>query len=100
MRPLSIAALLLFALPGSAFALAPETGFAGPSLGPVPVEFILFGLVLLCVALLHHHTMRVALTGAIVIALYKIVASPFGTGAGVAGFGLHLEHEWVILTNL
>ncbi|MEO6068247.1 MAG: citrate transporter [Gemmatimonadales bacterium] len=74
--------------------------FAGPSLGPVPVEFILFGLVLAGVALFHKHTLGIALTGALVIAVFKITASPFRTGAGVGGFALHLEHEWVILTNL
>ena len=51
-------------------------------------------------ALFHHHTLRIALGGAIVIALYKIVLSPFKTGAGIAGFALHLGHEWVILVNL
>ena len=100
MRPLSIAALLLLSLPGSASALAPEAGFSGPSLGPVPIEFVFFGLVLLGVALLHKHTVWVAVGGAITIAVYKIVASPFPNGAGLAGFGTHLEHEWVILTNL
>ena len=80
--------------------MSPELAFSGPSLGPVPIEFLLFGLVLLGVALLHHHTMWVAIAGAITIALYKIIVSPFPTGAGVAGFGIHLEHEWVILTNL
>jgi Na+/H+ antiporter NhaD/arsenite permease-like protein len=74
--------------------------FGGPAIGPVPVEFILFAAVLLGVALFHHHTLRIALTGAIVIALYKILFSPFKTGAGVAGFGVHLLHEWVILINL
>ncbi len=74
--------------------------FSGPSIGPVPVEFVLFGLVLAGVALSHKYTMQIAVTGAVVIAAYKILVSPFGTGAGVGGFGLHLEHEWVILTNL
>jgi Na+/H+ antiporter NhaD/arsenite permease-like protein len=74
--------------------------FSGPAIGPVPMEFILFAIVLAGVALFHHHTLRTALTGAIVIALYKIVFSPFKTGAGVAGFGSHLLHEWVILINL
>jgi Na+/H+ antiporter NhaD/arsenite permease-like protein len=73
---------------------------SGPAIGPVPVEFILFGIVLAGVALFHAHTLRIALTGAIVIALYKIVFSPFKTGTGVAGFGSHLLHEWVILVNL
>ncbi|MBW7934296.1 MAG: citrate transporter [Gemmatimonadaceae bacterium] len=73
---------------------------AGPSVGPVPIEFILFALVLGGVALFHHHALRIALTGAITIALYKIFLSPFRTGSGVGGFLSHVEHEWVILTNL
>lgn len=74
--------------------------FAGPTIGPVPIEFILFGIVLACVAVFHHHTLPIAVTGAAVIALYKIFVSPFPTGAGIAGFGVHLEEEWVVLTNL
>ena len=100
MRSSGVAVLLLFAVPGSAWALEGGAAFAGASLGPVPIEFILFGLVLAGVALFHTHTMPIALTGATVIALYKIVASPFPTGAGAGGFAAHLEHEWVILTNL
>ena len=74
--------------------------FGGPAIGPVPIEFILFALVLIGVALFHRHTLRIALAGAAVIALHKIVFSPFKTGAGLAGFGGHLLHEWVILVNL
>lgn len=66
----------------------------------VPIEFILFGLTLAGVAVLHHHTLRVAVLGAVLIALYKIGFSPFATGQGVAGFGAHMLHEWVILSNL
>jgi Na+/H+ antiporter NhaD/arsenite permease-like protein len=66
----------------------------------VPVEFILFACVLLGVALFHHFTLRIALGGAIVIALYKVLFSPFKFGAGVGGFLQHLGHEWVILINL
>jgi Na+/H+ antiporter NhaD/arsenite permease-like protein len=81
-------------------ASAAGTAFSGASVGPVPVEFIVFGIVLAGVALFHKHTLGIAVTGAIVIALYKIAVSPFRTGAGAWGFALHLEHEWVILTNL
>jgi Na+/H+ antiporter NhaD/arsenite permease-like protein len=98
MRALRCAALLVPIFPVTASAA--ETRFSGPSLGPVPIEFILFGAVLLGVAVSHAHTLRIALTGAIVIASYKIFVSPFETGAGVGGFLLHLSHEWVILTNL
>ncbi|MBL8344640.1 MAG: citrate transporter [Rubrivivax sp.] len=74
--------------------------FAGPAIGPVPVEFILFACVLGGVAMFHHYTLRIALGGAIVIALYKILLSPFKTGVGLGGFVVHLGHEWVILSNL
>jgi Na+/H+ antiporter NhaD/arsenite permease-like protein len=96
MRPLGIAALLLAALPASASAM----GFSGPSLGPVPIEFILFAFVLAGVGIFHNHTFWIGVTGAVVIALYKILVSPFETGPGIGGFVSHLEHEWVILANL
>lgn len=66
----------------------------------IPLDFILFGLTLLGVALFHAHTLKVAATGAIVIALYKIIFTGFKTGAGVSGFLGHLGHEWVIIVNL
>ena len=51
-------------------------------------------------ALFHHHTLRVALTGLAAIVIYKIAFTGFKTGPGVAGFVSHLGHEWVILANL
>ncbi|MGQ0511677.1 MAG: citrate transporter [Betaproteobacteria bacterium] len=69
------------------------------SLG-VPIDFVLFALTLSGVALFHHHTLQVALTGLAVIALYKLGFTGFRTGAGIEGLALHLAHEWVILTNL
>ena len=66
----------------------------------VPIDFILFGVTLLGVALFHHHTLRVALMGLAAIVIYKIAFTGFKTGPGVAGFVSHLGHEWVILTNL
>ena len=66
----------------------------------VPADFVLFGLTLAGVALFHRHVLWVALVGLAVITLYKIGFTGFKTGPGVAGFGLHLAHEWVILTNL
>jgi Na+/H+ antiporter NhaD/arsenite permease-like protein len=66
----------------------------------VPFEFVLFGLTLAGVALFHHHTLQVALTGLAVITLYKLVFTGFKTGAGLAGLGTHMAHEWIILANL
>ncbi|MBI4756890.1 MAG: citrate transporter [Betaproteobacteria bacterium] len=72
----------------------------GPAVAGIPVDFILFGLTLLGVALFHHYTLQVALTGLVTISLYKIAFTGFKTGAGVAGFVAHLGHEWVIIANL
>ena len=66
----------------------------------IPVEFILFASTLLGVAFFHHHTLRVALIGLASIVVYKLLFTGFKAGAGLAGFGQHLAHEWVILTNL
>ena len=71
-----------------------------PAVYGIPVEFILFAATLLGVALLHHYTLQVALSGLIVISLYKIGFTGFHEGAGVMGWFAHLQHEWVVLTNL
>jgi Na+/H+ antiporter NhaD/arsenite permease-like protein len=66
----------------------------------IPVDFILFALTLLGVALFHHHTLPVALTGLATITIYQLIFTGFKFGAGVSGFGLHMAHEWVTLANL
>ena len=66
----------------------------------IPIDFILFGLTLLGVAIFHHHTPRVALCGLAAIALYKIFFTGFETGPGATGFLSHVHNEWVILANL
>ena len=58
----------------------------------IPVEFILFGLTLLGVALFHRHTLAVALTGLAVITLYKLAFTGFKTGPGIGGLALHMAH--------
>ena len=92
-------ALGLLAAPAVALA-AGAAHVPGPALLGIPVDFILFALTLLGVALFHHYTLQVALTGLTVIALYKILFAPFRTGAGLDGFIGLLGHEWVILANL
>ncbi len=59
----------------------------------IPVPFILFALTLLGVALFHHHTLAVALTG-----LTSIVG--FGLLTGQLDLVAHLGREWVVLANL
>ena len=66
----------------------------------VPVDFILFALTLLGVAVFHHQTLRVALAGLAAIVLYKLAFTGFKFGQGFTGLALHMQHEWVILANL
>ncbi len=66
----------------------------------IPVEFALFALTLLGVALFQTHTLRVALTGLAAITVYKLIVTGFHAGPGLAGLAHHLAAEWVILANL
>lgn len=79
---------------------APAAASEGPAIFGIPVDFILFGLTLLSVAVLHHHTLAVALTGLAAITIYKLIFTGFKFGAGLTGLALHMQHEWVILANL
>ena len=88
-------ALGLLALPQTAIAAT-----ARPMLVGVPLDFGLFALVLLGVALYHQHTLQVAVTGAIAITLYQWLFTGFKTGAGLDGLLGHIVHEWVTLANL
>ena len=65
-----------------------------------PIEFLLFGLTLLGVALFHGQTLRVALTGLAAITAWKLMFGDFAGSAGLSGLQLHLLHEWVTLANL
>jgi len=71
-----------------------------PSIAGIPVDFILFGLTLIGVALFHHYTLQVAATGLGVITLYNVFFSSFKHGLGVSGLFSHLGHEWVVVANL
>jgi Na+/H+ antiporter NhaD/arsenite permease-like protein len=69
-------------------------------LGPVPLDFVLFALILAGIAFFHNQTFRVAVTGLAVVTLYKIAFTGFSQGPGIAGFIGLLAHEWVIIANL
>jgi Na+/H+ antiporter NhaD/arsenite permease-like protein len=100
--PISVISVVLAVV---LLALAPDPAWAAQVIEPVrvlgvPVDFIFFGITLLGVALFHHRTLEVALSGLTVIAVYKILFTGFGEQAGIGGFLGHLGHEWVILVNL
>ena len=59
----------------------------------IPIEFVLFALTLIAIAILHDKTFEVAITGVVCITLYKLAATQFD----LVG---HLRHEWVTIVNL
>lgn len=81
-----------------------------PSIGPVRIEFIIFGLILLGVALFHKHTFWVAVIGLTVLLTFKFIFDPgFHLGEhlfGTKSFGEQLmdkelrQGEWGIILNL
>jgi Na+/H+ antiporter NhaD/arsenite permease-like protein len=81
-----------------------------PALGPVRFEFIIFGLILLGVALFHKQTFWVAVIGLTVLLIFKLVFDPgfhllehlFGTtplGEQIMNKELR-QGEWGIILNL
>ncbi len=91
---------VLLAAAGPALAAASGTPPESLTVLGIPLEFILFGLTLLGVALFHHHTLPVSLAGLASIVLYKLTITGFKTGPGLPGLIVHMEHEWVVLANL
>src|SRR5688572_14488581 len=86
-------------------AAAPVTlAEAVPELLGIRVEFLLFGATLLCVAIFHHHTLKVALCGLAAILAFRLgftdldLAAHFLGGTDAAGH--HHEGEWKLLLNL
>lgn len=85
-------------------------GSTVPSIGPVRAEFIIFGLILMGVALFHKQTFRVAVIGVTVLLAFKLLFDPgfhllehfFGTtplGEQIMDKDLR-QGEWGILLNL
>ena len=104
-KKLFLLTIILFA-PVSIFA----AGASIPSVGPVRVEFIIFGLILLGVALFRKQTFWVAVTGLIVLLTFKLVFDQgfhlFEHLFGQNPLGKQLldkslrQGEWSILINL
>lgn len=99
---------MILALLAPAVLLA--SGGNHPSIGPVRLEFIFFGLILLGVALFHKHTFWVALIGLTVLMTFKLVFDPgfhlmehfFGTTPMVEQLmdKEMRQGEWGIILNL
>ena len=84
----------------TALSAASVAAGTAPTLFGAPVEFFLFGLVLLGVAAFHKRALLVSLAGLAVILAYEALVSGFPTGIGAAALGEHVAHEWVVVSNL
>lgn len=90
-------AVLLIMMPLASFAWGLDKV---PSILSIRVEFILFALTLIGVALFHKKTMYVALTGLAAVLTFKFVFDPaFNLGEHIIG-SADREGEWRILLNL
>jgi len=101
-------------IPLLAFLLMPVVASAStgvvPSVGPIRVEFLIFGLILLGVALFHKQTFWIAVSGLAVLLTFKFVCDPgFHLMEHVFGQNPIFEQlmnkdlrqgEWGILLNL
>jgi len=70
------------------------------SLFGIPVEFILFGLMLLGVALFHNRALTISVVGFLAILAFEAAVTAFPTGRGGHALLAHAQHEWVAITNL
>lgn len=94
---LLVISLVLLLLPCVSFAAQPHTI---PSFLGIRIEFILFALTLFGVAIFHHKTMYVALTGLFAILIFKFAFDPsFILYEHMMGTPVR-EGEWRTLLNL
>jgi len=70
-----------------------------PSVFGIRIEFILFAITLIGVAIFHHKTMYVALTGLAAILAVKYIFTDFSIAQHIVGTATK-EGEWRILLNL
>jgi len=66
----------------------------------VPFEFVLFGLMLLGVALFHERALMISVGGLLFILAFETFVTAYPTGRGAGALMTHIGHEWVIITNL
>ncbi len=66
----------------------------------MPFEFLIFGLTLAGVAILHRHALPIAAAGLAAVIAFEWLFTQFPAGPGASGLALHFAHEWVLLVNL
>lgn len=66
----------------------------------IPLEFLLFGAMLLGVALFHRRALAISVVGLVVIFAFETFVTAYPTGRGIAALSAHAQHEWVTIANL
>jgi Na+/H+ antiporter NhaD/arsenite permease-like protein len=66
----------------------------------LPIEFLLFAVTLLGIAVLHRHALPIAAGGLAAVVAFEWLVTGFPPGPGAAGLAAHFAHEWVTLVNL
>lgn len=66
----------------------------------IPIEFELFGLMLLGVALFHRRALEISLFGLLAIFAFETFVTAYPTGRGASALAEHAAHEWVAIANL
>jgi hypothetical protein len=69
----------------------PSTG--GPEILGIPIEFGLFAVALLGIAVFHRHTLIISLAGLVAIAVWKLRFGSFAEGGGWQGLVGHIAAE-------
>ena len=64
------------------------------------MEFVIFGLTLLGVALFHRRALTVAFAGLVLMTFGRVISAPAGIDAEAYEIVIHLTSEWVALANL
>ena len=73
---------------------------AAPSVLGVPIEFLLFAMTLVAVALFQRRALGASLVGLGAIVAWKLGCGGFDAGPGLEGLRRHLAAEWLMLANL
>jgi Na+/H+ antiporter NhaD/arsenite permease-like protein len=81
------------------FAAAPEAimNLSSGAFG-IPAEYLIFGVTLVGVALLHRHALAIALVGLAALMAYVVVLN--GLRLGVQHLFIHFSSEYIVLLNL
>ena len=66
----------------------------------IPLEFVLFALMLMGVALFHKRAVPISIAGLVLIFAFETFVTAYPTGQGADALMAHAAHEWIAISNL